>query len=204
MKLVSPLYYSVRCEDNADGAMHNVEYIPGRVYTAVPTQWYSSQRGFADCFSTIPFNKKGKRFFKVYLTEPMFLDDIYEDVHYSPYVKIIGELTWNEVLAIIASSSADVLRVAEKLDWILFNIPELLKTREVCMECVRREGLYLAHVPLPLKDEAMCVCAVENNGEAIQFVPQDHKSLELCRKAVEGSEWVVNLLPKNIRIELSE
>lgn len=74
---------------------------------------------------------------------------------------------------------------------IIDFFPKHLRTRELCLEVVKRDGDALRSVPEHLKDREMCLAAVSGYGEALTCVPDNLRDEEMCRAAVleSGRAW---------------
>jgi hypothetical protein len=58
--------------------------------------------------------------------------------------------------------------------WIMFeNVPNELRTSDLCLASVTKDGNNLEHVPEGLRTPELCREAVRQNAEAIRFVPQE-------------------------------
>ena len=62
--------------------------------------------------------------------------------------------------------------------WII-EIPNHLKTQEMCIEAVRIEPISLAYVPDHLKTQEMCNEAVCKKLCMVLFVPDHFKTIEM-------------------------
>jgi hypothetical protein len=51
------------------------------------------------------------------------------------------------------------------------DVPDALKTPELCLVAVQNEGEALEYVPEALKTPELCLAAVQNDGKALQYVP---------------------------------
>ena len=81
-------------------------------------------------------------------------------------------------------------------DFLKF-VPEDLKSPELCLIAVGKNGYQLAYVPEDMRTYELCEIAVKNEGWALEFVPEEFKTLELCKYAIEDClKWNDNLLRK--------
>ena len=67
--------------------------------------------------------------------------------------------------------------------WIR-EIPEHLKTQEMCDEAVDMEPCSLAYVPYCFKTEEMCKEAVRREPYTLPYVPDHFKTQEMCNEAM--------------------
>jgi uncharacterized protein (TIGR02145 family) len=86
----------------------------------------------------------------------------------------------------------------------LENVPEALKTAEMCMAAVENEGLALGDVPEALKTAEMCMAAVKNDGLALDFAPEALKTLELCIAAVKLDCDAIEYVPDALKEKTKE
>jgi len=79
------------------------------------------------------------------------------------------------------------------------DLPEHLKTAEMCLEEVKRSSAMLEYVPEKFKTAEFYIEAVKENGRVLEYMPEALKTAELCLAAVKlcgGSlEWV----PENFK-----
>ena len=66
----------------------------------------------------------------------------------------------------------------------IIEIPDHLKTQEMCIEAVGLEPHSLACVPDRFKTQEMCIKAAEENPFMLKYVPDQYKTQEMCDKAV--------------------
>ena len=81
----------------------------------------------------------------------------------------------------------------------LMDVPESLRTKEVCLAAVQRNGYELKYVPDELKTREICEAAVQKEGVALVYVPDDLKTKELCMMAVQKTGWALEYVPRNMR-----
>lgn len=67
--------------------------------------------------------------------------------------------------------------------WQLHQIPARLRTYEVCMAAVARDGFQLKLVPASLRTYEMYVAAVKASPSALRMVPKKHRTVDLCMYA---------------------
>ena len=80
------------------------------------------------------------------------------------------------------------LTVLKKNGLFLQEVPDMLKSVELCTEAVQQNGLALQYVPDFLKSHELCLAAVQQDGDALYFVPDKLQTFELL-DAVSPSEW---------------
>jgi hypothetical protein len=75
--------------------------------------------------------------------------------------------------------------------WILKDINEIFKTKEICEICVKKNGDALQYVPYHLKTKELCELAIENDivGNVLEFVPEHLKTVELCNLAIKRNKF---------------
>ncbi|MDR2719167.1 MAG: DUF4116 domain-containing protein [Treponema sp.] len=81
----------------------------------------------------------------------------------------------------------------------LSNVPEKHKTAELCLEAVRQEGFALEDVPEELRTAELCFEAVRNDGIALFDVPEKYKTAELCLKAVRQEGFALTTVPEELK-----
>ena len=80
--------------------------------------------------------------------------------------------------------------------WALKDVPEELKTKELCEMAVKSHGFALAYVPEELRIPRLCYVAIKNDGTTLELVPEELRTFELCDKAIFTilrDEWDVDL-----------
>ena len=92
------------------------------------------------------------------------------------------------------SGRAEQKRYMEEYTAGLSNIEEDLRTPEICMEAVKKNGTALSAVPENLITNEMCMEAVKNNGLALQYVPLITK--DLCEEAIKNTGSALQYVPK--------
>ena len=78
--------------------------------------------------------------------------------------------------------------------WIR-EIPDNLKTQEICNEAMRIEPYSLAFVPDCFKTEEMCDKAVEIDPFILWYVPDYLKTKEMCIRAVKTGLGLLEHVP---------
>jgi hypothetical protein len=133
--------------------------------------------------------EKGK--FLIWVTE----DDVqFMNAADSPVSEVLIAEYWPRFEPVISF----VLRLNGKA---LYNVPETLRTEELCKIALARSGWTLWHVPVPLRTDEVCRIAVTQNGSALWAVPKDLRTEDLCRIAVAQSGLALEHVPKDLRSE---
>ena len=83
----------------------------------------------------------------------------------------------------------------------LREIPEHLKTEEMCNEAVAQFPYALYYVPDYLKTKEMCDDAVDNNPAVLFLVPDRFKTKGMCIEALEVDPWSLYDIPDNLKTE---
>jgi hypothetical protein len=94
------------------------------------------------------------------------------------------------------------LAAVQKDGLLLKDVPEALKTPEVCLAAVRRgyQGWQaLEYVPESAKTPELCLYAVQRNGYALKFVPEALKTPELCLDAVQSNRYALKFVPEALK-----
>jgi hypothetical protein len=77
------------------------------------------------------------------------------------------------------------------------------RTRTLCAQVVRYDGMLLKHVPVALRDKEVCLGALGQNSDALQFVPEallaGHDGRDLYLEAVRTRGWALADVPQDIR-----
>ena len=61
----------------------------------------------------------------------------------------------------------------------LQDVPENMKTMDVCLKAVSNGGLALEYVPENMKTMDVCLKAVSNGGLALEYVPENMKTIDV-------------------------
>lgn len=77
------------------------------------------------------------------------------------------------------------LKNVQETGYKLSDVPEPLKTAELCLAAVKSYGHVLEFVPDTLKTTELCLEAVKSDGEALAFVPDALKTEEICLTAIQ-------------------
>jgi hypothetical protein len=123
------------------------------------------------------------------------------------------DLLENEELCVVA---------VNKHGLSLFDIPESLRTRKICLaaflsdhnvisgipteyiapgmyeRAVQKNGLCLKCVPEEYKTKALCQDAVASTGSALEYVPDHLKDYQLCFDAIKSFLSAIQYVPSNI------
>jgi hypothetical protein len=81
--------------------------------------------------------------------------------------------------------------------WLLEYVH--VKTPELCMSAVQRNGDALLFVPIELKTPEICLAAVQQNGDVLSFVPMELRTPELCMIAVQQYGYALQYIPIALR-----
>jgi len=87
-------------------------------------------------------------------------------------------------------------------NYALRDVPENLKTAELCLEAIKKNGYELCYVPESLKTAELCLEAIKKNGDTLCYVPENLKTEELCIEAVKQNSMALNYVPENLKTEL--
>jgi hypothetical protein len=83
------------------------------------------------------------------------------------------------------TSVEDALRLVREDACALIDMPENLRTAEVCLAAARQNGFFtLRFLPEKRKTAEVCLAAVTQNGNAFRYVPKKLRTPEL-RAAAE-------------------
>ena len=83
---------------------------------------------------------------------------------------------------------------------ILFDeLPERLRSYDLCLEAVREDGEAIAHVPARLRTPALCLEAVRRSAEALGMLPERLRTYDLCLEAVRHHGDALFDVPKPLR-----
>ena len=69
------------------------------------------------------------------------------------------------------------------------DMPDLVKTPEVCLAVVYRKGTLLEYVPLPLRTRGLCIAAVRDDSDALAFVPDKYKTYDFYMELFTSKEY---------------
>jgi len=89
--------------------------------------------------------------------------------------------------AALSPEEAEALLV-EGDDYAFAHVLEELRTAELCLEAVKKNGYVLKFIPEELKTAELCLEAVKSNGYGLNYVPDKLKTAEMCREAAKKSD----------------
>ena len=75
-------------------------------------------------------------------------------------------------------------------------------TEKAALEWVQQDGLFLENVPEEVKTAEICIEAVKEHVSALQYVPEKFKTSELCRIAVQKYGPSLEYVPEEIKKEM--
>ena len=81
----------------------------------------------------------------------------------------------------------------------LYFVPNALRTPELCKIAVSNNGAALIYVPRELRTYDICKLAVSNYGKAFKDVPDALRTPELCKIAVSNNGAALIYLPRELR-----
>ena len=84
------------------------------------------------------------------------------------------------------------------------DIPDQLKTPEMCLEAVTKWGYGLAHVPRAYRTAEICLAAVKNQSGALEYVPKDLITLEMCVIASKDRAFCIEYVPEHLVNEVKD
>lgn len=88
----------------------------------------------------------------------------------------------------VSLRSADMCLLAVgKNGYNLQYVPDDMKTIEICLAAVKSSGDNLQYVPKNIMTDDMCLTAVKKSGHNLEYVPNDMKTPEMCITAVRNS-----------------
>ena len=71
--------------------------------------------------------------------------------------------------------------------WII-EMPDHLKTQDMCNEAMRINPISLSYVPDHLQTQELCDAAVRENPCELEFVPDHFKTQEMCIEEVKADQ----------------
>ena len=83
----------------------------------------------------------------------------------------------------------------------LREIPEHLKTEEMCNKAMAQFPYALYYVPDYLKTKKMCDDAIYNNPAVLFLILDRSKTKDMCIKALEVDPWSLHDIPDNLKAE---
>lgn len=73
-----------------------------------------------------------------------------------------------------------------------------------CLIKIKKGVLSLKNVPESMRTDEICFAAVSKNGLELQYVPMDLRTLELCKVALLNNRLAKVYVPENISKELEK
>ena len=83
----------------------------------------------------------------------------------------------------------------QKNGYALQFVPEALMTPEVCLAAVQQDGVALCYVPKALRTPEVCLAAVQQDGLALKYVPEALRTPEICDAAIQQDPEAARYLP---------
>jgi hypothetical protein len=80
-------------------------------------------------------------------------------------------------------------------------VPEKLKTPYICLEAVEQNSYALRYIPDNLKESQFYIRAVKQDGNALKYVPEEFKTPEICLAAVKQKGYSIIYVPNNIKTD---
>ncbi len=115
--------------------------------------------------------------------------------------KQIGEILTRAVLQSPDALPAQQAAV-ESRGKLLAELPDELKTPDMCSVAVRQDPEALEYVPEETKTEALCLDAVRRDGSMLLFVPPALMTEAVCRAAVrQDAASAIFLVPDDLKTE---
>lgn len=93
------------------------------------------------------------------------------------------------------------LRAIKKDGAAIRDVPEDVKTYEMCYLAIQENGKELDMVPLQFRDEKMCLAAVSDDGVAILAVSEALRTEELWRIALRTRPEFITSMPNRFRTQ---
>ncbi len=91
------------------------------------------------------------------------------------------------------------IEAIQERNWTLQFVPEELRTKEMCLVAVEKDGMNLGDVPEELITPELCEIAVTQTGYALELVPEELRTIELCEVAVSNSGWALEFVPEEFK-----
>jgi ABC-type oligopeptide transport system substrate-binding subunit len=98
-----------------------------------------------------------------------------------------------------SASTEDIANAIAQGDLSLSDIPEELRTPEVCKIAVAKNGKALEYVPEKMRTPEIYKLAVTQNGMALYYMPLEMRTPELCEIAVTQNGDALRLVPEKMR-----
>jgi tetratricopeptide (TPR) repeat protein len=93
---------------------------------------------------------------------------------------------------------------AQKTVYTLADVPENLRTPELCRIALELDSGAFRYVPDAQKTPEMCLDAAGKSWRALQHVPENLRTLEVCLAAVKLSEFALKDVPKNLKARVKK
>jgi len=103
-----------------------------------------------------------------------------------------------ETQRLLGERRAYFLEAIKANGFVLENIPEEYRDREMCLEAVKENGDALRYVPEELRDREMCLEAAKS-WCPLAYVPEEFRDREMCLVAVNGAGHNLNYVPEKLR-----
>ena len=84
-------------------------------------------------------------------------------------------------------------------NWALFVMPDELKTYELCLSMVKRDGLVLDAVPMKYRDYDLCLAAFQRTPECFPSIPDEFRDEGMALTAVAHSALMWHSVPERLR-----
>ena len=81
----------------------------------------------------------------------------------------------------------------------LLDVPDELRTEEICLEAVKQNGMVLQFLHIKLKTVEVCLEAVKSSGRALEYVSESLKTAEVCLEAVKSRGLVLKDVPERLK-----
>lgn len=69
------------------------------------------------------------------------------------------------------------------------DMPDSLKTEEICLAVVWRDGRLLEYVPVSMLTKGICITAAQNNGDAVPFIPGKYQTYDFFMEVFTSQEY---------------
>ena len=74
-------------------------------------------------------------------------------------------------------------------------VPKNIKTKEICLFCVKKNGNCIKYVPKKILDEDICIEAIQKNPDSIQYVPNKFVTIEICLQLLLENWQIAKNIP---------
>ena len=72
------------------------------------------------------------------------------------------------------------------------------------LEAVQKDGIALKDLPDELKTEEVCLAAARENGYALAFMPEETRTPAVCIEALLENGWAIAFVPEALRERVPE